>query len=297
MTTVRLVHISDVHVMARSRWGLRDYLGKRLTSWINLRFRGRAKAFARTEAILSALRQHLRDQPPDAVVFSGDSSALGFREEIALAAEWLGVATLSGFAVPGNHDYLTPLAARSGAFERAFAPWLTGGRIDGQFYPFARKVGPLWLVGVNSCVGNLLPQDARGRVGVEQLARLERLLSELDAGPRVLVTHYPVCQRDGRPDKRFHELRDLADLVRVAEAGGVALWLHGHRHDPYHLVPPGCSFPVICAGSTTQSGVEGFCETAIDGENLTARSFRFDGPSGAFAEGDGFKLRLRHFGR
>lgn len=282
---MRFAHISDVHVAVRSRWRWRDYFSKRLTSWVNLRFRGRGKAFPHTMPLLEALQAELRARQPDLVVFSGDATALGFREEIDQAANLLGVRAAGlppGFAVPGNHDYLTPLAARSGNFERAFAPWLAGERLDGAPYPFARRVGPAWFIGVNSCVGNVLPQDARGRVGAAQLARLERLLAQLSDGPRILVTHYPICRPDGQPEKRYHNLRDLADLVRVAEAGRVALWLHGHRHERYQVVPPGVSFPVLCAGSTTQRGVESYCEWTLQGGTLRASIRRYEPGRGAF---------------
>jgi 3',5'-cyclic AMP phosphodiesterase CpdA len=297
MPPFRFAHISDVHVTVPSRWRLRDYLSKRLTSWVNLRFRGREKAFPHTRPLLLAFQAELRARLPDLVVFSGDATALGFREEIDAAAELLGVRTPDlppGFAVPGNHDYLTPAAARSGHFEAAFAPWLVGERIDQEEYPFARRCGPVWLVGVNSCIGNVLPQDARGRVGSAQLARLERLLKTLDDAPRILVTHYPVCDSDGRPDRLYHKLRDLPDLLRVAEAGRIALWLHGHRHEPFHLTPSGVSFPVICAGSTTQRGVESYCEYALEDWKLTATARKFDLASGAFGDAGGFDLELRH---
>src|SRR5258708_2199700 len=45
---VRLVHLSDVHIAARSVWLPGDWLGKRLTSWINLRCLGRGKRFRRS---------------------------------------------------------------------------------------------------------------------------------------------------------------------------------------------------------------------------------------------------------
>ncbi len=295
MSVIRLVHISDVHVTTRCRWRIRDLVSKRLTSWINLRFRGRGLCFRHAREHLLALQMDLRRRPADCIVFSGDGTALGFREEIETAAELLGVRRDDlppGLAVPGNHDYLTLSAARSGHFETAFAAWQQGERLDEQCYPFARRVGHAWLIGVNSCVGNVLPQDARGRVGQEQLQRLERLLAQLGEGPRILVTHYPVTQHDGRPEKRFHELRDLTDLVRVANAGRIALWLHGHRHEHYTLTPSGCSFPVICAGSTTQLGSEGHFEYRLDGLHLEARARRYDPTSELISDGRTFTLEL-----
>src|SRR5436853_62013 len=83
------------------------------------------------------------------------------------------------------------------------APWQQGVRIDENTYPFAQKVGPVWLVGVNSARGNLLPWDASGQVGPEQCQRLAALLGQLDEGPRILVTHYPVVSPCDRPERLY----------------------------------------------------------------------------------------------
>src|SRR5262249_43054015 len=142
----------------------------------------------------------------------------------------------------------------SGAFERHFAPWLDGHRVDEAVYPFAQRVGPAWLVGVNSARANRWAWDASGHVGDEQLQRLGRLLAQLEPGPRILVTHYPACRAGGEPEFRSHRLSDVEALARVARQHGVVLWLHGHlhrffRHELTSLTP----FPVICAGSSTQT--------------------------------------------
>src|SRR5205085_818761 len=110
-------------------------------------------------------------------------------------------------------------------------------------------------VGVNSATANRWAWDARGAVGQDQLDRLRLLLARLDGGPRILVTHYPIAQASGRRERRVRLLRDLDDLVGVATAGGIGLWLHGHRHDAYHhSAAETAPFPVICAGSATQTG-------------------------------------------
>jgi hypothetical protein len=101
-----------------------------------------------------------------------------------------------------------------------------------------------------------------------------------------------VCQRDGSPERRFHELRDVKELVEVANTGKVALWLHGHRHDHYTLTPPGARFPVICAGSTTQKGSEGYFEYQVQDRTLTAQARSYDPIQGKFLSGRTFTLEL-----
>src|SRR5437879_1010768 len=124
---VRLAHLSDVHISAeRLGWRLRDYFNKRWTGWINYRWLGRRRRFRRGGEVLSAIVREFTERRPDHVIFSGDATALGFEPEFAHAAEMLRVgnpAMPPGLAVPGNHDYYTRATARSGLFEKYFAPW------------------------------------------------------------------------------------------------------------------------------------------------------------------------------
>jgi 3',5'-cyclic AMP phosphodiesterase CpdA len=290
---VRLAHFSDVHVTTRSLWRLRDWSSKRLSGWVNLRLLGRGYRFRNTDGVLLALADDLRQRGFDRVLFSGDATALGAPEEVTRAADLLGAASLPGLAVPGNHDYCCAGDARSGWFERCFAPWQQGERVGGHAYPFAQRVGPLWVVGVCSATPNLLPVDARGAVGAAQLDRLAALLGRLAPGPRVLVTHYPVARPNGRPEHRLRLLRDLDALVAVAARGGVVLWLHGHRHDAYHH-PAGrvAPFPVVCAGSATQTGLWSYGDYTVAGGRLHARRRVFLTAEKRFGDGPAFELGL-----
>jgi 3',5'-cyclic AMP phosphodiesterase CpdA len=284
---IRLAHFSDIHVEACARWTLRDWVDKRFTSWLNLRLLGRGKRFRQTDQVLAALRAEWRARRFDRIVFSGDATALGFEEESSRAATLLGLAhdAPPGLAVPGNHDYCTGRAATIRHFERYFASWQVGERVDAETYPFAQRVGPAWLIGVNSAVANWIPMDARGLVGESQLRRLEKLLARLDDGPRILVTHYPVRVADGGPEKRFHGLRDLDELLTVCRAGGVSLWLHGHRHGAYHHdATADVPFPVICAGSATEKPRWSYGDYSLDGRQLRAVIRGFDEKIGGFMD-------------
>ena len=269
---VRLVHLSDVHVAARGVWRLGDWLNKRLAAWINQRFLGRGKRFRHSTEILRRLRAELRERRPDRVVFSGDATALGLVEEEVLSAELLGVDQLPGLAVPGNHDYCTPADMYSGAFERYFAP---GRRVTESVRiptrsPSASATSGWWRCARPSpttCRWTPAAPSAGSNSNAWQ-----QLLARLEAGPRILVTHYPIALPGGEPEHRFRRLRDLEALLAVAVRGGIGLWLHGHRHDPYHheagRVAP---FPVICAGSVTQTGLWSYGEYTIRGRRLDAR--------------------------
>lgn len=295
---VVLAHFSDVHLtVPQLGWVLRDLASKRVTGWFNLRGLGRGRRFAHAEAVARAMVAEFRTRRPDVLVFTGDATALGFATELTHAAKTMHVGDLDlprGIAVPGNHDYYTPPAVTSGAFEREFGPWLLGMRLDHHPYPFARRVGQVWLVAVNSCTANLRPWDASGAVGAAQRERLRQLLERLESGPRVLVTHYPVCLADGEPETRWHGLRDLDEVVKVAADGGVCLWLHGHRHVAYwHSRPPQAPFPVICSGSATQTGRGSYGEYAIEGDRLRAVRRVYDVATGEFRDGERFDVDLR----
>ena len=118
-------------------------------------------------------------------------------------------------------------------------------------------------------------------------------MQRLSPGPRILVTHYPVCLANGKPEKPWHLLRDLDDLVSVARNGCVRLWLHGHRHNAYilrdsALVP----FPIICAGSLTQTGHWSYGALTIENLQLHGVLREFNPGIGSFIDKESFDLNL-----
>jgi 3',5'-cyclic AMP phosphodiesterase CpdA len=291
---VRLAHLSDIHITAPNlEWGRADWFNKRLAAWLNFRCLGRGLRFRHAKQVLTRLVAEIRERGIDHVIFSGDATALGFAAEYHKAAEILEVDALPGLAVPGNHDYCTVPAAASGCFERSFAPWLAGRRIDNETYPFAQRVGSAWLVGVNTATGNRLAWDAAGAAGPAQRQRLAQLLAQLEPGPRILVTHFPICLANGKRERRTHGLRDLDELVAVAAQGGVVLWLHGHRHSFYYFQsPPFAPFPVICAGSSTQTGLWSYPEYTLADNQLEVLRRVYNPAKKAFEDAERFTLQL-----
>jgi hypothetical protein len=295
---VRLAHFSDIHLTApRLGWRFKDLFNKRVTGWMNLHIRGRAALFRRADEIVAVLMKELRELRPDRVIFSGDATTLGFDSEHAHAARGLGLTdsdSLPGLAIPGNHDYYVCESVRAGSFERHFLPWLSGERIDNHTYPFAQRVGLIWLIAVNSSQANWFPSDASGRTGSDQLERLGRLLQGLSPGPRILVTHYPICRASGAPERPSHALRDLDELLIVAARGGVGLWLHGHRHHPYFLNDPArAPFPVVCAGSVTQRGAWSYMQFTVEGRKVSAVRRAYDPERSEFHSAERYSLEMR----
>ena len=294
---VKLAHFSDVHLTARHLgWTVRDVLGKRTTGWVNVNVLGRGVRFKHAPSVADVLRHDLSTRGFDHLIFSGDATMLGFDAEMLAAATTLGVgdeALPPCIAVPGNHDVYVARAERRGAFEAAFAPWQQGQRVGEAAYPFARRVGHVWLIALNSARANFWLWDASGKVGESQLDRLRELTSSLDEGPRVVVSHYPILTQKRVPEQRFHRLRDWKRVRDVAAECGISLWLHGHKHK-WYMLPAGDNLPfaAICAGSSTQTKRWGYHEYAIDGWKLSGLRRVFDPAAGAFQDTDTFELLL-----
>ncbi|MFO0635109.1 MAG: metallophosphoesterase, partial [Nannocystaceae bacterium] len=74
-----------------------------------------------------------------------------------------------------------------------------------------------------------LPLFATGRVGVEQLARLDGMLARLgdDGLVRVVLIHHPPVAGVSKPR---HDLLDLGAFGEVIARRGAELILHGHEH-------------------------------------------------------------------
>lgn len=275
---LRLVHFSDIHLFEpTARWRARDMLTKRMTGYFNSKYLPRSKQFRKAEHVLNHLINDAYANSPDLVIFSGDATTLGVDEEFARAAQVMRVGvdqTPPAIAVPGNHDYYTTHSVKHGLFERHFAPWQQGERIDDEVYPFARQVGSLFVVALNSCQWNRWSWDSTGRVGLDQLLRLERLLTSEAAQGRtkVLVTHYPFSLADGRPERRYRRLRDLSDVLKISIELGVELWLHGHRHQAY-VLPATVDRPItaLCVGSGTMHDHWSYGEYLVENSSWKIR--------------------------
>lgn len=295
--TVKLCHFSDIHLTARPLgWTVRDVLGKRSTGWMNLALLGRGRRFRHASVVIDSLRRDLAARGYDQIIFSGDASMLGFDTELTTAAARLGVsdpAVPPGVAVPGNHDVYVPRVERRGAFEAAFAAWQTGRRIGSATYPFARRVGHVWLIGLNSARPNFWMWDATGKVVEAQLTRLRELTAGLEPGPRIVVSHYPILTQRRKPEPRWHRLRNWRRVRDVAAECGVSLWLHGHRHLWYMLsAGEHLPFASICSGSATQTRRWGYHEYTIDGYSLSGLRRVYDPASQTYQDADHFELEL-----
>ena len=251
--TLRLVHLSDPHVLDLAGVTARDFLwNKRLAGGLNLALRRSRK---HDRALLDQLIERLPAVHADHVLLTGDFTNLALRPEFALARRYVQrIADLVGTArvsvTPGNHDAYTEDAVVERRFEEAFGEWIGEGA-RGE-WPYLQLTDALAIIGCSSAVPTPFPR-ASGRLGARQLERLEALLTRPDAIARVrvvLVHHPPVPQHGGE----LRQLEDRAEFAAVIARAGADIVLHGHDHREVRAAlagPAGRSVPVIGVTSAT----------------------------------------------
>ncbi len=292
---ITLLHLSDVHCTSTPH-PLRpsEWWGKRLSGYAAGALSGRRRSLARPDVALDRLAADAATRGVGAVLFSGDATSLALPGEFGRAAELLGELrgklAVPGVAVPGNHDRYTPRATKAKLFEASFDTWQEGERIDGSDYPFAVKLGPAWLIALDSARPNRGLGDATGAVGPEQLARFRRLCDRLSDGPRLVLTHYPLWTSAGEPEHALRRLVDHAEALDAATECGVRAWLCGHIHTGFVRAPKS-GFPVqLCAGSATQEGRRMYSTYAVTAGGLTGTRRQFDARAGEYVTLETFEL-------
>ena len=243
-----LAHITDPHVGPLPPMRMREFLGKRITGWVNWR-RGRRRTH--DMEVLGLILADLVAQAPDHIACTGDLVNLGLRDEFPAARaflERLGNAESVSF-VPGNHDAYVRSAFRN--VESQLWPWMTSddGRYDG--FPYVRLRGPVAIVGLSTAVPTA-PFVASGRLGREQVARFNDVLAFLKGQnlARVVMIHHPP-HRAGAPPGR--NLTDAGRFEAALAAHGADLVLHGHNHKIEVAWLPGPDGPVPIVGAPSAS--------------------------------------------
>jgi len=225
MAAFTLAHLSDPHLAPLPKPSLSELASKRALGYLNWT-RNRHKVHRRD--VLDLLVSDLRAQVPDHIAVTGDLVNLALEAEFAQVAAWLESVGPPDqvTAIPGNHDAY--VRATSHLFAASFASYIEGdGSLPGlPIFPALRRRGPLALISLSSAVPTP-PLMATGTLGADQLAALERLLTELATGDafRVLLVHHPL-----RSKSHIKRLTDASELIVLLKRHGVELVLHGHDH-------------------------------------------------------------------
>jgi 3',5'-cyclic AMP phosphodiesterase CpdA len=232
--TLSFAHLSDPHLSSLVGVAAGDLLSKRALGYLSWRRRRRAE---HRPEVLAALRHDLEITRPDHIVISGDLTHLGLPSEFQETRQWLhSLGSPSHVTVvPGNHD-----AYVATPWHRTFALWAPYFISDGaqvahasaqdvrDSFPSLRIRGPAAFIGICTAVPSA-PLLAIGRLGHEQMRRLERMLGETGRQPRfrILLMHHPPVPGALSWRKR---LTDGPTLRSVLARRGAELVLHGHTH-------------------------------------------------------------------
>jgi 3',5'-cyclic AMP phosphodiesterase CpdA len=222
----RLAHISDLHLSGLPPVAWSELANKRLLGYLSWRLRRRRLHLG---SILDALVRDLHALGPNHVAITGDLVNLALPGEFAEAATWLRRLGAPEWisVVPGNHDALVSVAPADGWDH--WRPYTTSDpdTSEGAGFPFLRRRGRVAIIGLSTACPSA-PGWATGRLGADQVARVERLLGRLGEDQfRVLLMHHSPVDGVSRARRR---LLDAAALQRVIRARGVELVLHGHEH-------------------------------------------------------------------
>ena len=269
---MKLIHFSDVHVQLRDwrKRPLKELGPLRALATVEL-WKGRGRQYDGAEDAVRTLARVASEA--DHAVCTGDLTQLGHPEEFAAARGLLGA--LAGdtdrFTVfPGNHDRYPWRGALSRLFEEHF-PEHARSDLPGRLR--VRLLGEAAIVVIDSAGPLCWPVLSRGRLDRAQLDALEATLAApaLRGLCKLIAVHHAPLLRGGRPDWPWHSLRGARALLAAARRGGAQAILCGHIHDRFvHGADP----MVLCAGSSTRLGEEGYFELEIAGGQLRSATPR-----------------------
>jgi len=260
VSTSRIAHFSDTHVLSLEGVGPGQFLNKRLTGAVNL-------ALNRSKHYLVEVFERLLDAvvavEPDHAICTGDLVNLALEPEFRRVEELFAArfAPEALTVVPGNHDYYVKDAVQQSRFERFFAPWMSYdlGGLDAAPYPVARLLPGVAIIGLNTAITTPVFM-AGGAVAADQLQRMRQMFAgpEVDGRFRLLMLHHPLLPE---PARRFDAMRRLGNADEVINAirqcGDHApqLVVHGHNHVYKEMQVPGTEIPIIQVASASRSGV------------------------------------------
>ncbi|HEX7479741.1 MAG TPA: metallophosphoesterase [Polyangiales bacterium] len=262
----RVLHLSDVHVdvpLTQMPW--RQMVNKRFLGAANLVL-SRHSHFAQARQKLASLAQFAREHAVDAIICTGDYTALGTEPEIIAARqaiEPLTRAAASYVTLPGNHDLYMPDCVADTRFERHFGDLLRSDApelcTDG-LWPIVRFIGSdVAVIAVNSARPNPQPWRSSGRIPDAQVEALARIVRDPRMAQRFVfvATHYAPRRADGTPDRKSHGLDNAEAFLHACAGVTRGALLHGHIHWRFQLQVPELRVRIFGAGSTTCAGREG----------------------------------------
>ncbi|MEE9386028.1 MAG: metallophosphoesterase [Nannocystaceae bacterium] len=275
----RFIHCSDIHLLDLQGTRAWRFLNKRLTGAVNLALKRRKRHDA---ALFDRLLDTAAQLEADRIVVTGDVTNLALESEFECVRRRFAASRVPITAIPGNHDAYTAGAARERRFCRYLAAHMDGERDGEADFPFVQRHGNTALIGLSSAVPSL-PLYAVGRIGTDQLARLDGMLCRLreEGLVRIVLVHHPVVQG---VSKKRHNLVDLEAFQAVVARRGAELVLHGHEHRKLHGSLSGPEADVMVHGISSGTSVvdhpgkrAAFSLYDVEGERIGRRLFVWQG--------------------
>jgi 3',5'-cyclic AMP phosphodiesterase CpdA len=179
-------------------------------------------------AAVAAVTDHLRNDPVDLTVVTGDLTRYAEIPEFEAAAEWL--ASLPGpqLVTPGNHD--APYLAWA---ERIFAPFARYDRLIGPSRMQAYVNESVVVRGVNTARGAQPRINwSKGQISRRQIEAATGWFAQKPAAPlRVIACHHPLTEMIGGP--MTARVWNGTTAAKAFAGAGVDLILSGHIHAPF----------------------------------------------------------------
>ncbi|APS00005.1 metallophosphoesterase family protein [Pajaroellobacter abortibovis] len=257
---MRIAHVSDLHLLPQQKIPFHRLLNKRITGYINLRFRRKR---AHRLVLLEATLQALKTASPDHLVITGDLTNLALESEFEHAYQFL----QSHLAlnpdqisiVPGNHDSYTRRSFQEKRFFHYFKEYLHSDSplqlhpISHPF-PFLHLRQGIAFIGLSSAVA-CPPLIAKGRIGNRQLEAMSLLLQQKEVQKRipVLLLHHPPYPPPQPTKAWLAGLEDANKLMSRLDRVAHGIILHGHLHSRQHQIHPTQTGLLHVLGTTSAS--------------------------------------------
>ncbi len=234
----RFVQLSDLHLSYIQAPNPIQLLNKRILGYLSWL---RKRRHTHQRWILDLAIEEIRQLKVDHYAITGDLTHIGLKHEFEQVSQWLAsVATAESITlIPGNHDLYV-----NEQWDRSFALWENYMLGDNQkrqhssnqaltqlnqLYPTVRIRKQVAFIGLSSAFDAPWFR-ATGKVGEQQLDRLQKLLSSkaLDSYCKVLLIHHPLTMTH-TPTRKCLLNRDK--LINLLTQYPVELVLHGHGHN------------------------------------------------------------------
>ncbi|MEM0955277.1 MAG: metallophosphoesterase [Pseudomonadota bacterium] len=252
---VTFAHLSDPHLTTLAGIPLRQFLSKRLLSYLSWR---RKRRFEHRPEVLNTLVQDLDQHHCAQILISGDLTHTGLPAEFREARAWLErLGPSDGVAViPGNHDSLVATS-----WEQSYAHWEPyiasdpAENPEGNWWPSLRVRDDIAFIGLSTALPTA-PLMATGEVDAQQLEALTEQLQTHCGKFRVVYLHHSPVEGAEKWRKR---LRNSAEVRQRICSSGAELVLHGHGHRQRwsELPGPNGAIPVLAVPSSSARGLYG----------------------------------------